>query len=88
MLFVFTEALTDPVAILDKFNPTIAEAGISNKLAPDPEKVPLIKNIDPVNEEFPTAEKDPDTNNEPEISKDPELEGSNDPEGPGVPGAP
>ena len=35
-----TEAVTDPVAICDKFNPVIPEAGILNKLAPDPENDP------------------------------------------------
>ena len=39
-----TEAVTDPVAILDKFRPTIADAGILNKLAPEPEYDPLDKN--------------------------------------------
>ena len=31
------DALTDPVATLDRFNPVIPDAGMSNKLAPDPE---------------------------------------------------
>jgi hypothetical protein len=34
---ISTEAVTDPVAMLDKFKPTIADAGILNKLAPEPE---------------------------------------------------
>ena len=34
---VATDALTTPLAILDKFNPVIPDAGILNKLAPDPE---------------------------------------------------
>ena len=33
----FTEAVIEPVAIWNKLNPTIAEAGMLNKLAPDPE---------------------------------------------------
>ena len=39
-----TDAVTEPVVILDKFNPMIADAGISNRLAPEPENDPLIKN--------------------------------------------
>jgi hypothetical protein len=34
---VNTEALIDPIATLDKFKPVIPDAGMSNKLAPDPE---------------------------------------------------
>ena len=37
-----TEADTDPVAIRDKFNPTIADAGIPDRSAPDPENEPEI----------------------------------------------
>jgi histidinol-phosphate/aromatic aminotransferase/cobyric acid decarboxylase-like protein len=35
-----TEADTDPVAICDKFNPVIPDAGILNNPAPDPTKDP------------------------------------------------
>jgi len=48
--FVFTcspfcsdmEADTEPDDIWDKFKPVIPDAGISNKLAPDPENDPVI----------------------------------------------
>ena len=33
----FTEAVIDPVEIWYKFNPTTADTGILNKLAPEPE---------------------------------------------------
>lgn len=36
-----TEADTEPVAICDKFNPVIPEAGMSYKPAPDPTKLPV-----------------------------------------------
>ena len=72
---MFTEALTDPVAILDKFNPTIAEAGILNKLAPDPENEPLIKKIEPVKAAFPSKAKDPLISAEPVKGKVPSPAG-------------
>jgi hypothetical protein len=40
VVFTSTDAVTDPVATLDKFNPVIPEAGISNKLAPEPDNIP------------------------------------------------
>ncbi len=60
-----TEAVTDPVAILDKFRPTIADAGILNKLAPEPEYDPLDKNRDPVIVALPMRLKDPEILAEP-----------------------
>ncbi len=36
-------AETDPDEICDKFNPVIPVAGIPNRFAPDPEKVPSFK---------------------------------------------
>ena len=60
-----TDAVTEPVVILDKFNPTIADAGISNRLAPEPENDPLIKNRDPVIDAGPTKLKDPVMSAEP-----------------------
>jgi hypothetical protein len=40
-LFGDIDADTDPDAIWDKFNPTIPDAGILNKLAPEPLNEPL-----------------------------------------------
>lgn len=71
-----TEAVTDPVAILDKFRPTIADAGILNKLAPEPEYDPLDKNKDPVIVAFPRRFK------EPVMSADPVNGNCPSPEGP------
>jgi hypothetical protein len=58
-----TDAETDPVAIWDKFNPTIPEAGMLNNSAPEPENKPAdavkLVNVDPV------------TINDPEIMAEP-----------------
>jgi hypothetical protein len=35
-----TDAVTEPVATLDKLSPVIPEAGMLNKLAPEPDKIP------------------------------------------------
>lgn len=50
--FVFTlnllsaiEAVKDPDAIRDKFSPTIPDAGILNKLAPDPDNIPVLDTL-------------------------------------------
>jgi hypothetical protein len=45
------EADTEPEAIWDRFNPTIPDAGILNRLAPDPEnepEIPLVTLREPV----------------------------------------
>jgi hypothetical protein len=39
------EAVYEPVPIWDKFNPVIPEAGILNKLAPDPERIPVFDTL-------------------------------------------
>ena len=62
---VLTEAVIEPVAILDRFNPTIADAGILNKLAPEPEKDPLSRNNEPVILASPTRLRDPVISAEP-----------------------
>jgi hypothetical protein len=48
--FVFTlnllsaiEAVKEPDAIRDKFSPVIPEAGILNKLAPEPDNIPVLE---------------------------------------------
>lgn len=73
-----TEAEMFPVAILDKFSPEIAEAGISVNPAPDPENVEADKDpempTDPVNLAGPILIKvfEPDTVNDPVITTLPE----------------
>ena len=73
-----TDADTEPVAILLKFNPVIPVAGMLNKLAPDPLKIPSINKLpviltEPVKFAGPILINvfDPDTINEPVITLDP-----------------
>jgi hypothetical protein len=42
------EAVYEPDPIWDKFNPVIPEAGILNKLAPDPERIPVFDTLNKV----------------------------------------
>jgi hypothetical protein len=75
---VLTEALTAPVAILDKFNPVIPEAGIPVRPAPEPENKVAVKlpetPTEPVNNAGPMFMNvlDPETVNDPVIVTSPE----------------
>jgi hypothetical protein len=75
---VDTEALTTPVAILDKFNPVIPEAGIPVRPAPEPENKVAVKlpetPTEPVNNAGPMFMNvlEPETVNDPVIVTSPE----------------